>query len=250
MKNKFSILIFTIFLILIAGSFEQVLACSCVWESPCQRFEESDLIFVGKVTKIQNEAENAYSVYFKVSESFKGVNIGDTANIKSYQNQYGSCGYKFDLDEEYLVFAKERGSTMGVNRFWSSMCSGNRKIKLADNTLSDTLKILRSLNNNDEGILTGRIQSFSDNGFGSLESVKVKAQKVGSKDEFFYGETNYYGEYYINLPFGKYVISPQVLEDFEVKDKSSIGGSAKNEVTTVRNGVCNNKDFIVLKQGK
>lgn len=249
MKQKISILIFALFLVLSFGSVEQVLACSCLWESPCQKYDSADLIFVGKVVEIQKEAENAYSVYVKVSEAFKGVKFGDKAKVLSMQNAYGSCGYKFDMNTEYLVFAQNRNSNTGVKGFWSAQCSGNRKIeKSAGETLDDTLEILRRLNEVDESSIVGRIQGFSKNSkrLESLKDIKIKAERIGKGKQIFFGTTNYYGEYFIKVPIGRYLVTPILSDDFIFGERNS----KINRILRVRNQTCNSKDFVIVNQAK
>ena len=60
MKNKFPLLIFSLALLFLLGSFVQVSACSCLPMSACLMYKDADAIFVGKVvgsTKTQTFEE-------------------------------------------------------------------------------------------------------------------------------------------------------------------------------------------------
>lgn len=48
-----------------------------------------------------------YEIRFLVKESFRGSNTGDTLTIYTTRTS-GSCGYRFDLDKEYIVYTLKK----------------------------------------------------------------------------------------------------------------------------------------------
>ncbi|MGI9056925.1 MAG: hypothetical protein ACR2F2_14110 [Pyrinomonadaceae bacterium] len=194
MKHKIYIFIFALVLTLSFGSFEQVLACSCVPTAPCQSFGRSDVVFVGKVVgakyqKTDNDYEtinegkknektiskkvtyDVGEIYFEVTEAFQGTENGSRVTINSSTGG-GDCGYWFKRGETYAVFANKEDSnessgisslTYGgagkqlkpdANRLWTTICSGTREVKKAE----DILNYLRNLPEvGSGGTIVGRI---------------------------------------------------------------------------------------------
>jgi len=131
MKHK--IYLFSLVLTLSLGSFERVLACSCVEITSCQAYNNADVIFVGKVvgSKEQKTVED-YSksyqnsntstsakpktitydvgeIYFEVQESFLASEKGSRVTIYSGTGG-GDCGFWFKRGETYLVYARKEES--------------------------------------------------------------------------------------------------------------------------------------------
>jgi Tissue inhibitor of metalloproteinase len=191
---KCRIFIFALFLMILFGSVEKILACSCVPTAPCQSFGRADVVFVGKVigSKQQRTVDDyetinegkknektitkkvTYDVgeiYFEVSEVFNGAE--NNSRITIYSNTGGGdCGFWFKRGESYLVFASKESSNSasGIssltygnsgerleadnNRLWTTICSGTREAKSAQ----DSLNYLRNLPKaGSGGTIVGRI---------------------------------------------------------------------------------------------
>lgn len=213
MKNKIHITLFSLFLLLSFGSVEQVFACSCGFSSSCQKYNSADVVFVGKVIAIKKIVEDVYSVTFEISETFKGTNINEKINILSIQNDGGGCGYRFEQDKTYLVFAGNSKGLKDISGLWTSQCSGNQLIKYADISI-DFLYKFKAFSS--EQVIFGNLQDFSigENRILPIEGIKIKAQSTKNKLRTFYGTTNKYGNFDINLPFGTYSVSPELPKDF------------------------------------
>lgn len=114
-------------------------ACSC--DGPNTIKEELDLsstVFSGKVVVIIDENKNKsiqssadpIAVYFKVNEYWKGPNQSPIT-VYTVRNTE-SCGYEFELNQEYLVYANESNGEIQVN-----YCSKTTPLSLAENDLSE-----------------------------------------------------------------------------------------------------------------
>jgi hypothetical protein len=176
------------------GSFEQILACSCLPSAPCQSFGRADVAFIGKVVgskqqktvddyeTINEGKENEETItkkvtydvgeiYFEVEESFNGTEKGSRVTIHSGTGG-GDCGFWFKRGETYVVFANKENSntSSGIssltyggsgektkpdqNRLWTTICSGTQEIKGAE----ETLNYLRNLpKTGDGGTVVGRV---------------------------------------------------------------------------------------------
>lgn len=114
-------------------------ACSC--DGPNTVKEELDFsstVFSGKVVEIIDENKNKsiqsstdpISVHFEVNEYWKGPNQSPIT-VYTVRNTE-SCGYEFELNQEYLVYANESNGEIQVN-----YCSKTTPLSLADKDLSE-----------------------------------------------------------------------------------------------------------------
>nr|WP_309099617.1 hypothetical protein [Fredinandcohnia onubensis] len=103
------VLLFLIFIGLFPG---QASACSCAYpESVKDELNRKTAVFSGKVIKMGDENKNSYiqssadpiEVLFEVNESWKGVETSQL--LVSAARSSASCGYEFELDKEYIVYA-------------------------------------------------------------------------------------------------------------------------------------------------
>jgi len=254
MKRKISLFLFSLVLTLSLGSFEQVLACSCVPTAPCQSFGRADVVFAGKAlgAKQQKTAtdyetinegksdektiakEVVYDVgeiYFEVTEAFNGTEKGSRVIIHSNTGG-GDCGAWFKRGETYLVFASKEDSreSSGIssliyggsgkklqpdtNRLWTTICSGTREIKTAEESLN-YLRNLPKLGSG--GMIVGRIDETIRNYQAenltskAMTNVKIKAQRADDEKQLFYGTSNQSGYFEIKVPTGNYLVTP-ILE--------------------------------------
>ena len=77
-----------------------------------------------------------YEIRLLVKESFRGSNAGDTLTIYTTMTS-GSCGYRFDLDKEYIVYTlkkswhyflflseeERKGNFERENTYWAHACT-------------------------------------------------------------------------------------------------------------------------------
>jgi hypothetical protein len=129
--------------------FTNSFACSCMeLEEPLsikveRSFSNSDLILNGKVIEINDEFadrtkyDNNIIIYkFEVLKMFKGKGQKETVEVSS-QSTGSMCGYKFELGETYLVYAK------GATEFYTDLCSRNQILK---NVEKEEMENLQKLN--------------------------------------------------------------------------------------------------------
>lgn len=82
------------------------IACSCSSSEILDSFEKDDLVFSGKVISIdQIHMSNArfYEVEFEPYKTYKGER-SETHKIITNQS-IGACGYRFQANDHYVVFA-------------------------------------------------------------------------------------------------------------------------------------------------
>jgi hypothetical protein len=157
LKRIFIIFIGIFFLFSIKGY-----ACSCVPPgTPEQELKEADVVFSGEVIKIEEgklgwlsaNSSSPVSVTLEVKEAWKGVEENRVV-IKTEQHS-ASCGYEFEKDKEYIVYAEKQGNDWHV-----SLCSrtnilaeagedlkvlgeGNPPTKIVDSTDSDVVETVK-----------------------------------------------------------------------------------------------------------
>ncbi|MFC1610805.1 hypothetical protein ACFL6C_07595 [Myxococcota bacterium] len=115
-------------------------ACSCAQPgTPEEALAASDAVFRGKVTEIDkasagcggemSSADPDY-VTLDVSTVWKGE-VGKTTEVTTATSD-ASCGYTFDLNEEYIVYAKAGSDDLHV-----SLCSRTRPVSEASEDLAE-----------------------------------------------------------------------------------------------------------------
>ncbi|WP_409973740.1 hypothetical protein [Bacillus sp. Bva_UNVM-123] len=153
------ILVFVIFIPLFNYLPNTSFACDCVEPYPVKdELNRSSAVFSGKVVKIEDENKNKLfqssadpiAVQFEVKETWKGLN---QKQILVYtERSSASCGYEFDLNNEYLVFAMEVDGQLKV-----SLCS---RTKLLSAAASD----FQELGKGEKPIKDGSIELNENNG--------------------------------------------------------------------------------------
>lgn len=120
-------------------------ACSCAAPAGVstqklvrQELSYSDAVFAGEVVgidepRISMSSAAPVTVTFRVSEAWKGT-AGETVDVQTAISDT-SCGYPFDEDESYLVFASE-GTTYDGRGLEVGLCSGTRPLPAAGKTLA------------------------------------------------------------------------------------------------------------------
>ncbi|MDQ3714277.1 MAG: hypothetical protein M3388_18960, partial [Acidobacteriota bacterium] len=106
------IFVFASSIIVILFSPAIVAACSCISSGPpCQSYWNTPIVFSGRVVEITTpkSAEELYpkfpekTIRFAVNQAFRGIS-GTTVEVVTGMGG-GDCGYDFELNENYLVYA-------------------------------------------------------------------------------------------------------------------------------------------------
>jgi Tissue inhibitor of metalloproteinase len=120
MKRIFIIFISIFFLFSLKGY-----ACSCVPpDTPEKELQQADAVFSGKVIKVEEGGSGEFSansssqvsVTLEVKEIWKGIEENRIV-VKTEQHS-ASCGYEFEKNKEYIVYAQKQG-----NEWYVSLCS-------------------------------------------------------------------------------------------------------------------------------
>ncbi|MBB5084917.1 hypothetical protein [Nonomuraea endophytica] len=113
----------------LAGTTTAACACSCVEFKPAQAVQNATAVFTGTVVAIRTVKgpPNAQKVY-----TFRADNVYKGAPAAEFQigadTDSPACGYVFDQDTRYLVFAGPAERVPGVS-LSTSLCSGNVPIR-------------------------------------------------------------------------------------------------------------------------
>ncbi len=104
-------------------------ACSCMEQTTAQAIESSAAIFEGRVVAIEpiegGEGMGARRVRLDVVQTWRSA---DTEHVEvTTSASDASCGYPFEVEQSYLVYASEEGGVMRV-----SLCSRTRRMEDAD----------------------------------------------------------------------------------------------------------------------
>ncbi|MGH9877062.1 MAG: hypothetical protein ACRD5H_05440 [Nitrososphaerales archaeon] len=112
-------------LVLVIPNTNSAFACMCALSlNPHDELKKSTAVFYGKVIDVHEDASgNRYEVRFDVERSWKGVS-GETVAIFTALDS-DACGYAFEADEKYLVYAYETEGSL-----YTTICS--RTAPLAD----------------------------------------------------------------------------------------------------------------------
>lgn len=121
---------------LLTWSNNPAYACSCALLDTSKKLEQSSAVFQGKVVsrggtqKFQHGVLRKYSL--EIDQAWKGVDT-KKLTLYSYDGASASCGYSFDVNQTYLVYAY-----MGEGRLQTNLCSGNQLLSSA----GEDLKVL------------------------------------------------------------------------------------------------------------
>lgn len=284
------------------SSYLSVDACSCLPTAPCQSFGGADVVFTGRVvgskqrkTVVDYETVNegrtnektvkkaitydVGEVYFQVLDGYLGAKKGSRITIYSNTGG-GDCGQWFRRGETYVIFAQKEGVpknpddsfqkyTLGsqrlsanADRLWTSICSGNR-------TLADARETISYLNNlpkpGDGGEIVGTvyesIQDYSNENFSAkrMSGMRVRASSMESPASEYFGTSDVKGNFTIKVPAGNYRLQPVIPSNLSFNPESEDEEKAEPisvqdqqcKIRTVR--IVNNSEFsgkVVNKSGE
>ncbi len=240
MKHKIYIFLFLLVLMLSFGSFERVLACSCVRNVPCQSYQNADMIFVGKVVEKKRIKGNYFTHKFEIIESFKGVNKKKQIQVRANE-QESICGYNFKSGETYLVYASKSKS----GKFSTGLCSRTKPVERAQ----EDFNFLQNLSKNSEGKIYGQV--FEKLIFRKGDEIKpfanmpLKVIETGNERNAYETITDIKGTYEFNVPAGSYEIIPVIPGYAHIPDDQNF----ETEINLQANG-CANINFFVANKGQ
>jgi hypothetical protein len=207
-------------------------ACTCGMSGePCQATWNADAVFAGTVRAIerieQQELDYSYErvlVRFDVERPFVNAVAGPVEIVTGTGG--GDCGYRFQADKRYLVYAWKTKSS----RWSTGICSRTRPLEEA----GEDLKYLNAIPPAGNGArIYGRINQVDHHpaderavDYGPVKDILVVAQGSGFVREAL---TDEQGRYEItNVPVGKTTIAvhpppefdPRYLQyEIELKDR-------------------------------
>ncbi|MFJ7737699.1 hypothetical protein ACIQ2D_15400 [Lysinibacillus sp. NPDC097287] len=142
-KVKYAILFVITFFFLFNFSPITSYACSCAKSYTVEEeLEQSAAVFAGEVVEIVDKKKSMFNlsstdpiaVKFEVEESWKGLN---QTQVTVYTERYSaSCGYEFNLNTAYLVYAHEANGAFNVN-----LCSRTTPLLTAEMDISELGKV-------------------------------------------------------------------------------------------------------------
>lgn len=242
MKNKIVFFLSIILLVLFWGNFETALACSCVANiSPCQRFGNTDTIFIGKAVEVKKEKqkvekniETAKEAEFTIFEVEEVVSGKKAKQIVVQNSEGSSCDTSFVRGETYLIFAD------GDNKigYKTNLCSGNIPVSEAQELLS----AFRNLPSEGAGgKLYGKVSESlkkRTQEFVPMAGINLKIQEIGGTQKIYNHVTDNKGNYEIILPQGKYKIIP-TIPNYAYLDTDS------PDPEFIKDRSCREKNFFV-----
>lgn len=114
---------------LLAGVEVCAKPCKCAFGSPgtpANGLKDMDVIFVGKAAAVEEakDAQDFFDVTFEVNKYYKGE--GEPSIYVRTDKDRNRCGFKFDRNKEYLVYAKYHNGVL-----LTDACSRTRTIEKA-----------------------------------------------------------------------------------------------------------------------
>ena len=109
-------------------------ACSCISDvSVEEAFQQSDVIFIGKVIKIDKplltiSSSDPMDIQFTLSKSYKG-DLEEIIQVQTALDS-SSCGFPFSENTDYLVYAN-----LVNGKYQTGLCSRNTDLENAQEDL-------------------------------------------------------------------------------------------------------------------
>jgi hypothetical protein len=206
-----------------------VYGCSCAYSTPATAFNDSKIVFIGKMTggteknTLRERDSSSYEiesgeVTFEVEESFKGK-PGKTVTIQINSHKGTSCGtYGLIRGETYIVYAYPGPNESDMVR--SGVCTRTGTVSQA----KEDLVFLRSLPpGGSGGTITGRVwldtKASTGGGAKPLSGVSVKI--TGPTQKAITVVTDDEGKFEASgLPEGTYTLTPKFPANYYTDDES------------------------------
>lgn len=201
-------------------------ACSCAGTpSVCGAFALTEAVFVGTVTRVENQiakGQGEYEhivgqvAYVQVDEPFKGVKTAQLI-FRSYGS---SCDVRYEEGQRWLFYAsynkKDKAWTIG----------GCGRSALLQYT-GDDLLYLRGLPASAERTRIAGALKIQDEK--PLMGVKVKLIGESETYEVFTDKNGVYEAY--DLPAGKYVVEPEIPLNLKLRNASISFGAGRGRLS-------------------
>ena len=212
--SKITVSAFALALLFYLGG--DVFACSCVKNGPpCQEYWRADAVFVGlvKAKEIKEEISKTPSgaevrrldaevrVTFTITDAFRGV-TGKEVDIFT-NNSAAACGYNFERDSVYIVYAHEYPK--GGGRLFVSSCSRTQKFSESSPDIAYAKSLAKALPG---GVISGVVTHVRE-GAGRDSSVPLANVRVivTGKDKQVEATTDDEGRYKTpSLLAGEYTV--------------------------------------------
>jgi Carboxypeptidase regulatory-like domain len=193
-----------------------VIACSCIANGPpCQAYWQADAVFVGlvKAKEIKEEVSKTPSgeevrrldaevrVTFTITDAFRGV-TGKEVDIIT-NNSGAACGYNFERDRAYIVYAHEYPK--GSGKLYASSCSRTQRYSES----SPDIAYAKSLAKAPPGAVISGVVTHIGEGAGRYSNLPLANVPVivTGKDNQVEATTDEEGRYKTpRLPAGEYTV--------------------------------------------
>ncbi len=221
------------------------LACDCAGApKPCEAFWETEAIFSGTVRSqsgisvVRGEGSNKYTIQevlvrFQLGEVFRGELAGPEMEVVTGMGG-GDCGYHFERDKKYLVYASRHGRE---NHLYTGICTRTRLLSEAseDLTYFHNLPPAGSGSTIVVSVKRYMLPVGDDSRFEITPIPGVKVTADGA-DKHFEGQTNNDGQYeFVGLQPGTY----KVKADLPPNPRSY----STTEVAVIDRG-CAHREFV------
>jgi hypothetical protein len=237
MKRKIFLFFSSLFLITLFGNYERAYACMCANLSTCERFTNSDVIFVGKAIEIISEDKAKFPREWTVFEISENIFGSKKQQIK-VQNKVGGfgCGVEFERGETYLIFANGDEA----KGFGTSFCHGNLPLSYAREELNNLRNLPKT---GSGGMLFGQVWDFITKREGDgirfgLPGIKINIQEKGGSGKIYQAVTDVRGNFESLLPEGIYKLTPVVPVYAELETYSD-----RENLTFVKDRGCTREVF-------
>ncbi len=224
-------------------------ACSCIRTAPvCQAAWTSDAVFLGRVVSVAGWVERILSgslqqkhVVFQVAENFNGASSKTIEIVTGIGG--GDCGFHFQEDHEYLVYASHNKETRSL---YAGICSRTAPVERA----AADLVYLRSLAKGGPpsrvfGFVTGYSPGvgielrYAERAPHPIANVPVRLDSEGASRRTV---TDSLGNYtFDGLAAGTFTVSADMPKN--------LGGGEKRTVS-LRNHACSESNFIAVERAQ
>lgn len=120
-----------------------VSACSCIYlENSEVKLENAELVFSGKVVDLEilESYPVQYRAHFEIDKYWKSNNNSPgQLTISSIKNDGANCGYNFEENEEYLIYAYFDEET---GEYTTNACMGSLTLETAQTEITNLDNII------------------------------------------------------------------------------------------------------------
>ncbi len=138
------------------GTFKnnKYVPCECEEEkTPIEAYNDSELVFVGKVTSVYANENDFEEVFFEIKQYWKGEFGFDRTVL--LMAGYGSCDMIFLQDETYLIYASSTDGSSGFSFNYTDVCSRSKELIYASYDLEQLQANIPCKQKNRESKLLG-----------------------------------------------------------------------------------------------